>query len=82
MRDRLRRKYLSLGIGEFTAIGIAAAWPLRPWVLVLSAAVLLFAVVEYVNYYVARLAYPVSRWFTEVGQWRTPRLMIDVNETA
>ena len=37
-----------------------------------------FGVVEYVNYFVARLAYPVSRWVAAVGEWRVPRLMCDV----
>ena len=35
----------------------------------------LFGVIEFINYFVMRLAYPVSRWFAEVGQRRTPRLI-------
>jgi hypothetical protein len=38
----------------------------------------LFGVVEYVNYFVMRLAYPMRRWIAEVGERKTPRLMIDV----
>jgi hypothetical protein len=38
----------------------------------------LFGVIEFINYFVMRLAYPINRWFAEVGQRRTPRLMLDV----
>ena len=46
------------------ALGILAIW--------------LFGVIEYVNYFVVRLAYPIGRWAAEIGRWRKPRLMIDV----
>ena len=159
MRERLRRKYLSLGIGEFTAIAVfvigallgvmprlsgseplalwaaliplclilaqagtywllARAWvgestmprglagfyrllrivnpilllagavviamslPIGPGALILAIAIWVFAVIEYLNYFVVRLSYPLSRWFQEVGSWRTPRLMIDVRDAA
>ncbi|UFU05094.1 hypothetical protein [Ruania halotolerans] len=45
---------------------------------VLIAGVWLFAVVEYLNYYVIRLAYPVAQWASLVRQRRTPQLMKDV----
>ena len=35
-------------------------------------AVSVFGLLEYVNYFVVRLAYPVGRWFTSVVQWRHP----------
>ncbi|MGW6655943.1 hypothetical protein [Rhodococcus sp. NPDC055024] len=38
-----------------------------------------FGVVEYVNYFVARLAYPLRRWPFEVGKWRTPQLVRDLH---
>ena len=38
-----------------------------------------FGVVEYVNYFVVRLSYPVRRLPLVVGQWRTPRLVQDLN---
>ena len=41
----------------------------------------LFGVVEFINYFVMRLAYPVRRWFAEVGERRTPRLMLDVRSS-
>lgn len=45
---------------------------------VLAAAVWLFGVVEYLNYFVVRLSYPIHRWATTVTQWRTPQLMKDL----
>ena len=41
----------------------------------------LFGVVEFINYFVMRLAYPMRRWFAEVGERRTPRLMLDVRSS-
>ncbi|QQM19614.1 hypothetical protein I7X09_16000 [Rhodococcus sp. P-2] len=48
-----------------TAVGVLAVWA--------------FGVVEYVNYFVARLAYPLRRWPFEVGKWRRPQLVRDLN---
>lgn len=45
---------------------------------ILVVLVWLFGVVEYLNYFVVRLAYPVSRWLAGVTQRRTPQLMLDV----
>lgn len=42
-------------------------------------AVWLFGVVEYVNYFVVRLAYPLRSWARAISQWRTPRLVHDIN---
>lgn len=53
-------------------------WPERPGAAVLVVLVWLFGVVEYVNYYVIRLAYPVTRWWPGVRQARTPRLIQDL----
>jgi hypothetical protein len=50
------------------ALGMLAVWA--------------FGMLEYVNYFVLRLAYPIGRWFTTVGQWRTPRLMQDLGSVA
>lgn len=38
-----------------------------------------FGVVEYVNYFVVRLSYPIRRLPSAIGQWRTPRLVQDLN---
>ncbi|GAA2235177.1 hypothetical protein GCM10010413_38620 [Promicromonospora sukumoe] len=40
-----------------------------------------FGVLEYVNYFVVRLSYPVARWFALVGRRRTPALVRDVART-
>lgn len=45
---------------------------------VLVVAVWLFGVVEYLNYFVVRLSYPLHRWPSVVTQWRTPRLVKDL----
>ncbi|MGW2095557.1 hypothetical protein [Promicromonospora sukumoe] len=37
-----------------------------------------FGALEYVNYFVVRLSYPVARWFALVGRRRTPALVRDV----
>jgi hypothetical protein len=59
-------------------IGVIVWWPESLGVALGVLAVWVFGLLEYVNYFVVRLAYPVGRWFTSVGQWRTPRLMRDV----
>ncbi|SED88921.1 hypothetical protein [Ruania alba] len=61
---------VSLGVLVWQVSTVGAA--------VLSAGVWLFAVIEHLNYYVIRLAYPASQWLTLVGQRRTPQLMKDV----
>ena len=45
-------------------------------------AISLFGVVEYVNYFVVRLAYPVHGWSRRVREWRSPRLVQDLNAAA
>lgn len=39
---------------------------------------LVFGLVEYVNYYVARLSYPWTEWLGSVARWSTPRLVRDL----
>lgn len=38
----------------------------------------LFGAIEYLNYFVVRLSYPLAEWFATVTQRRVPRLMKDV----
>lgn len=74
------RAFRVLDVG-LLAVGLAAvawAWPDRAGVAVLVLAVWLFAVVEYVNYFVVRLSYPIHVWFAEVTRRRTPRLVLDL----
>lgn len=59
-------------------LGVIVWWPESVWTALGMLAVWAFGVIEYVNYFVVRLSYPLGRWFTVVGQWRTPRLMQDV----
>ena len=49
---------------------------------VLLVIIWLFGVIEFINYFVMRLAYPINRWFAVVGQRRTPRLMLDVRSSS
>ncbi len=58
--------------------GIVRWWPAEPLLAAVVVAVWLFGVVEYLNYFVVRLAYPPGRWLSEVGHWRTPRLAKDL----
>lgn len=46
--------------------------------LVLGLLVWVFGLLEYVNYFVVRLSYPVTQWFTLVGRRRTPAVVRDV----
>jgi hypothetical protein len=59
--------------------GIVRWWPAEPLAAAVVVAVWLFGVVEFLNYFVVRLAYPPARWLSEVGHWRTPRLVRDLN---
>lgn len=56
--------------------------PSRIPVLVLVIAVWLFALVEYANYFVVRLSYPLTQWASRVGEWRTPQLIRDLRRSS
>lgn len=49
---------------------------------VLASAVWLFGVIEYLNYFVVRLSYPIGRWASTVTQWRTPQLVKDLRASG
>lgn len=57
---------------------LAWYWPHRPGPAVLAVGLWLFALVEYVNYYLVRLAYPLHRWASGVRQRQSPRLVQDI----
>lgn len=59
-------------------VGVVTWWPASATEAALVAFVWLFGVIEYVNYFHVRLAYPVSQWFSRVRQWRTPQLVKDL----
>lgn len=60
------------------AIGVVAFWPENVTAAVFVVGVWLFAVVEYLNYFVVRLSYPVGEWWRGVRRRRTPVLARDV----
>ncbi|MDR6909906.1 hypothetical protein J2W54_001824 [Rhodococcus fascians] len=60
-------------------IGVVVWFPSSAGIGVALLVVWLFAVVEFVNYFVVRLSYPAHRWWPTVGQMRTPRLVLDIN---
>ncbi len=60
-------------------LGLVVTWPATAPVAWSLLGIWGFAVIEYVNYYVVRLSYPPLAWFARVGQWRTPRLVQDLD---
>lgn len=61
---------------------LAWFWPTSPIAGGFVVGVWAFGVVEYLNYFVVRLAYPARAWFSVVGQWRTPRLVKDLRSAS
>lgn len=55
-------------------VGLLVAGP-GAGALVLCLLVWAFGALEYVNYFVVRLSYPLTTWFTMVGRRRTPALV-------
>ena len=62
-------------------VGVLVWWPGNPAAAVLIVAVWAFGVVEYLNYFVVRLAYPATRWLTSVRRWQVPRLVLDIRNS-
>jgi hypothetical protein len=60
--------------------GVLLWLPERPGAAVVVAVVWLFALLEYLNYYVVRLSYPLAGWFSGVVRRQTPRLVQDLAE--
>ncbi|MBD8000326.1 hypothetical protein [Oerskovia paurometabola] len=71
-------RVLTAGALVVGLIGIIVWWPDDVAVSLMVAGVWLFGAVEYVNYFVVRLAYPVRQFLTGVRQRRTPRLVLDL----
>lgn len=63
-------------------VGLVIWWPSSLGAALGLSAVWFFGALEYVNYFVVRLSYPIGRWFTTVGQCRRPRLMQDLRSAA
>lgn len=58
--------------------GVLLWLPANPGWAVAVLAIWVFGVIEYLNYFVVRLSYPFAFWASEVGRWRTPRLVRDL----
>lgn len=72
-------RYLDAGLLLVGLLGVLVWLPDHVVAAVAVVAVWLFGVVEYVNYFVVRLAYPFRSWTRTISQWQTPRLMHDIN---
>jgi len=73
-----------LDAGLLTA-GLCAVivwWPNQTVASIFVMTVWLFGLVEYINYFHVRLSYPLRRWFTTLGQWRTPQLVKDMRSAV
>ena len=70
---------LDAGLLVVGLLGVLAWLPDQVGAALAIVAVWVFGVVEYVNYFVVRLSYPIRRLPFVVGQWRTPRLVQDLN---
>lgn len=81
---RMYRAFKTLDLLVLVAAGTYIALHLENsgWAGPLALGTWLFAIVEFVNYYVVRLSYPCHAWLDKVGQWRTPRLIQDVHAAA
>lgn len=82
MSTVLAKVYVGFGVCDVLLllgglIGVVA-WAPNQWWLLGFMLVWLFGLVEFVNYFVVRLAYPARTWHTRVGNWRRPQLMVDV----
>jgi hypothetical protein len=62
-----------------SAVGLAMRWPNLPHARVLGVIAVSFGVVEYVNYFIRRVSYPVATWWRDVRRLRQPRLIRDVH---
>lgn len=62
-------------------IGVLVWMPSTIGAALLVLAVWAFGIIEYINYFVVRLSYPVGSWLSTVGQWRTPRLVQDIQSS-
>jgi hypothetical protein len=61
-----------------SAVGLAMWWPSLPQIRVLGVSAVTFGVIEYVNYFILRVSYPVATWWQDVRRLRQPRLIRDV----
>ena len=76
----LYRAFRITDIGLLTAglVGVVVFLPDQLGVTLFVVVVWVFGVVEYVNYFVARLSYPLRQLPSRLPQWRIPRLVQDL----
>ena len=72
-------RVLDAGLLVVGLLGVLAWVPDQFGVALVIVGVWAFGVVEYVNYFVVRLSYPVRRLPSVIGRWRTPRLVQDLD---
>jgi hypothetical protein len=86
MPSRLARGYRAFrtidALALLWALTAILLWSPSPWGTVGFLAVWAFGVIEFVNYFVVRLAYPVGSWLEGVKQRRRPRLVKDITRAA
>lgn len=59
-------------------VGLLVGWPDHPLTRILVIGAWGLGLIEYVNYYVVRLSYPIRVWWSRISSWRTPRLIRDI----
>jgi hypothetical protein len=59
-------------------VGAVWSWPREPMAAALVVVVWAFGALEYVNYFVVRLAFPARRWLSGVRRRSTPALVRDL----
>jgi hypothetical protein len=87
MPTRLARLYRVLRIADPILlagglVGVWIWWPASGVHALTAVLVWLFGVVEYLNYFVVRLSYPIRSWPTGVRQRRIPRLVQDIQSSS
>ncbi|MGK9147723.1 hypothetical protein KXS11_08875 [Plantibacter flavus] len=75
-------RVLNVAILAAGLIGVVVWFPEQPLIAALTVFVWAFGVVEYVNYFAVRLAYPAGAWLRRVGTWQTPRLVQDLRSAG
>jgi hypothetical protein len=83
MPVKIARVYRALQISDAVLlaaglVGVLAWWPDHLGSALVVAAIWSFGAVEYVNYFLFRLAFPILRWFTAVRGRRLPQLAQDL----
>ena len=73
-------RYADPGLLAAGLVGLVVWWPASLGAGLWLVGIWVFAAAEYANYFVVRLAYPAHRWWADVRRWRTPRLVLDLEQ--